>query len=969
MDARRRSRHDAVVSALGPRLQPCGPLVDRAAAGAVRSRLHGAEGDVWPALAPVFAASPYLAGLATRDPTRLARLLAADPDTVLTDLLARTEALDPAADLAVTGSALRGLKAELHLLAALADLGGAWGLDAVTAALTRFADAAVRTALAATSAAERAAGRLLLAVDGEAGPAPGLFVLALGKHGAGELNYSSDIDVSVFYDPTQLPVAPGREPQKIALRLVQTLSRLLSERTADGYVFRTDLRLRPDPASTPLAVPVDLALGYYETVGQNWERAAMVKARVCAGDAAEGAQFLDALQPFVWRRALDYAAIADIHSIKRQIHAARDLDPAVFEPAGADLKLGPGGIREVEFFVQTQQLILGGRFPALRSPRTLDALEALHAAGRVDDDAAADLAAAYVRLRAWEHRAQMIADAQTHVLPADPVARTAVAALAGHDLAAFDAEVRTTLETVNARYADLFEAEEDLSTPAGSLVFTGVDDDPATLATLSRMSFADPGAASGAVRAWHHGRIAATRTARGRELFTRLAPRVLEAAAATGAPDLAFARFAAFFSGLASGVSVQSLLLAQPRLLELLTGVLALSPRLAATLAGRPAALDALLDPGFFAALEPAAVRAAVLAAVARAPGYEAGLDAVRRAHREETFRIGVQVLEGLADAPAAGAAFAALADACVEALAPLALGEVERLGGGFSGELAVVGLGKLGGREMTAESDLDLMTVHRAPPGALTAGKGWSVETVGARFTQRLVAALSAPTAEGGLYTVDLQLRPSGSAGPVAVSLAGLEGYYAGEAQTWEFLALTRARVVWSSSPALAADVAAVVERALRHRRDPAATAADVRDMRALMARERPPRDPWDLKLTPGGLVDVEFAAQLLQLQGTAHGGPLRTNTGEALEALAAAGAGDADDLAVLSRAWRLQGALAQVLRLALPDAGDPAAQPERLRALLARAGGASDWEALQAALAQAQSAAREASVRVLGS
>ena len=942
-------------------------MVDAAAAEALRARLGGAEGDAWPALAPAFAAAPYLAGLATRDPDRLARLLAADPDAALAALLARTDALDPAADLATTAAALRAAKAELHLLAALADLGGVWTLDAVTAALTRFADAAVRTALAAAADAERAAGRLLPRPDGTDGPAPGLFVLALGKHGAGELNYSSDIDVSVFYDPARLPTASGREPQRIALRVTQAVSRLLSERTADGYVFRTDLRLRPDPSSTPLAVPVDLALSYYETVGQNWERAAMIKARVCAGDAAEGARFLDALQPFVWRRALDYAAIADIHSIKRQIHAARDLDPSAFDAAGADLKLGPGGIREVEFFVQTQQLILGGRFPELRSPRTLDSLEALRAAGRVADDAAAELASAYVRLRGWEHRAQMIADAQTHVLPAEPSARTSIAALSGLDLPAFDAEVRATLEAVNARYADLFDAEEDLSSRFGSLVFTGVDDDAATLATLERMGFADPASASGAVRAWHHGRIAATRTARGRELFTRLAPRVLEAVAATGAPDLAFARFAAFFSGLASGVSVQSLLLAQPRLLELLIGVLALSPRLAAVLAGRPAALDALLDLRFFAPLEPEAIGRAVQAAAAAAPGFEAAMDAVRRAHRDESFRIGVQVLEGLAESAAAGAAFAALADACVQALAPRALAEVERLGGAYPGELAVVGLGKLGGREMTAESDLDLMTVHRAPPGAATAGRSWSAEVVGARFTQRLVAALSAPTAEGGLYTVDLQLRPSGTAGPVAVSLAALEGYYAGEAQTWEFLALTRARVVWASSPALAADTAAAIERALRRPRDPTATAADVRDMRALMTRERPPAGAWDLKLAPGGLVDVEFAAQLLQLQAAAAGGPLRANTGEALEALGTAAAADPADLTALTGAWELQSALTQVLRLALADVGDLDAQPERLRALLARAGGAPDWAALSARLAQEQASARDASACIL--
>ena len=788
-------------------------------------------------------------------------------------------------------------------------------------------------------------------------------MLALGKHGAFELNYSSDIDVSVFYDPAVLPVAAGQEPARVALRITQAMARVLSERVGDAYVFRTDLRLRPDPSSTPVAVPVGFALGYYEAVGQNWERAALIKARVCAGDAAAGAAFLEALQPFVWRRALDYAAIADIHSIKRQIHASRDLDPVLLEPAGADLKLGPGGIREIEFFVQTQQLILGGRRPALRAPRTLDALQALRADGRVGDAAAAELDGAYHRLRAWEHRAQMIADAQTHRLPEAPDARRAIAALAGARLEPFDDEVRATLGAVNARYAALFEAEEALSSPLGSLVFTGVEDDPATLGTLARMGFSDPAAVAGAVRSWHHGRIGATRTPRGRQLFTRLAPRVLEAARATGAPDLAFARFAAFFSGLASGVAVQSLLLAQPRVFDLLMGVLTLSPRLASTLAGKPAALDALLDPGFFDPLAPDALRRELLAAVAASPGFEGGMDAARRAHREESFRIGVQVLEGVADAEAAGAGFAALADACITALGPRALAEVERLAGAFVGEVAVVGLGKLGGREMTAESDLDLMTVHRAPPGAASASKGWSAETVFARFAQRLTAALSAPTAEGGLYAVDLQLRPSGTAGPVSVSLSGLEAYYVGEAQTWEFLALTRARVVWASDPVFGEEVQATLTRALRRPRDPAALAADVRDMRALMARERPPAGAWDLKLAPGGLVDVEFAAQALQLRGAAAGGPLRVNTGEALAALTAAGAAAAETLEALGDAWRLQQSLSQVLRLALPGGpADPDAQPPRLRERLAAAAGVARWEEVWPRLAAAQARAHAA-------
>ena len=382
------------------------------------------------------------------------------------------------------------------------------------------------------------------------------------------------------------------------MRITQRLAEVLQARTGDGYVFRVDLRLRPDPASTPAALPVDEALDYYESVGQNWERAASIKARLAAGDGACGQAFLEALRPFIWRRNLDFAAISDIHSIKRQIQALRP--EARLAAPGADLKLGPGGIREIEFFVQTQQLILGGRHPALRSPRTLDALAALAEAGHVTAETAADLAKSYQTLRALEHRIQMLEDEQTHRVPVREADRRRVAALYGYgDLRRFDAAVARTLKTVNRRYGELFAGEEPLSSRFGSRVFTGVEDDPPTLETLARMGFAAPALVAETVRAWHHGRISATHTERGRELFTRLAPRLLEAVAATGSPDKAFARFADFFSRLTVGVQVQSLFLAQPRLLELIVRVMAYAPGFARTLARRPATLDAMLDPDF----------------------------------------------------------------------------------------------------------------------------------------------------------------------------------------------------------------------------------------------------------------------------------------------------------------------------------------------------------------------------------
>ncbi|MFS0742068.1 bifunctional [glutamine synthetase] adenylyltransferase/[glutamine synthetase]-adenylyl-L-tyrosine phosphorylase [Brevundimonas sp. 3P9-tot-E] len=951
--------------ALAKRLQPCGPVRDAEAAARLHERLaEAADADgwratldaAWTALEPVFAASPYLAGLARRWPDRLRRTLDADPEARLAEILAATDALTGAPDEAK--APLRWLKAELHLLTALCDLGGVWDLDQVTGALSRFADAAARTALRITADDWRRRGRLISAPDDPRGPVPGLFVLAMGKGGAFELNYSSDIDLSLFYEPEALEtaLAEGVEMQGFVNRLAQGLTALLAERTADGYVFRVDLRLRPDPSSTPPVVAAPMALAYYESVGQNWERAAFIKARVCAGDGAEGADFLKALVPYIWRRSLDYQAVLDIQSIKKQIHVHKTGEG--LEAAGANLKLGRGGIREIEFYVQTQQLILGGRDRSLRSPRTLEALDALSAAGHVAPEARDELRAAYVELRALEHRAQMLADEQTHILPVDPERRADVAALAGQgDLAAFDAEIERLLVRVNARYGELFEGGEDLSSPYGSLVFTGVENDPGTLETLARMGFSEPATVSDTIRSWHHGRIQATRTARGRELFTRLAPQLLTAVAKTGAPDAAFRRFAVFFSGLSAGVQVQALFLNQPKLFDLVVGVMAFAPRLARALGRQPQALDGVLDARFMTALgTDTGLADQVVREAHEAGDFEGAMNAVRRLHREQTFRIGMHVVTGRTTAEQAGLTYTSLADACMKGLAPAALAEAERMGGAFDGAVAVVALGKAGSREMTAGSDLDLMTVYAAPPEAVSAGRGWSAETFYGRFTQRLIAALSAHTAEGGLYEVDMRLRPTGSKGPVSVRLETLQAYYAEEADTWEFMALTRARVVWASDATFAPRVTTALEEALRRPRPGVDVAHDVRAMRDLMDRERRPKGFWDLKLSAGAQVDAEFVGQYRQLEAAAGGSTLSVSTLEALK-------GDP----ILADSWRMHQQLSQLTACAFEDRNDPDQEPSGFQKRLAATIGAPDFDTLKARLIDLRMRARRAFDAVL--
>lgn len=978
--------NDVLFSSLVERLHSCGPVLNAGAADYTLETLNEvAKAEGWrdvllqaeDALRPIVAASPYLAGLMRRDPQRLRETLITAPEARLKAILLATEALEAQAatieapDVNAAKKILRHLKADTHLLTALADLGDVWSLDHVTAALTRFADAVTCAALALVVREERDKGRLLPPDDPkwdkERGVLPGLFVLAMGKHGAGELNYSSDIDITFFCDLERLPLKDTVDPQTFADRVARQVAVILSERTGDGYVFRVDLRLRPDPSSTPTVVSVPFALNYYESVGQNWERASFIKARHVSGDPIEAKAFMNDLMPFIWRRSLDYPAIADVHSIKRQIHVYK-VDERL-EAAGANLKLGAGGIREIEFFAQTQQLILGGRDPSLRSRRTLDALDALRRAGHLAPAVAKELKQAYVRLRNWEHRVQMIHDEQTHELPEAEDGRMQVAVLSGFsNLSRFDLAVSRTLRLVNGHYGELFSEAEPLSSSFGSLVFTGVEDDPETIKTLQRMGFDHPDQVAATIRSWHHGRIPATRSERGRELFTRLVPRLLEALNETGTPSIAFTRFAKFFVTLSAGVQIQSLFLANPKLFSMVVEIMGFSPRLSGMLARHPTAFDAMLDAGFFEPLGEE-LDALIGREVERVPAdIEAVMNALRRVGREQQFRIGMQILSGRLSTEAAGAAYARVADACVSHLAPLAIEDVTRQAGRLDGQIAIIALGKLGSQEMTATSDLDLMAVYLPDdPSAGSTVKGWAAETWFARVTQRLIAALSAPTHEGTLYEIDMKLRPTGAKGPVAVSLAAFENYYTRDADTWEFLALTRARVVWASSADFADLVRLKVETILRTPRSRPETALDVLNMRALMEKERPAKTFWDFKLSIGGQVDAEFAAQFLQLIYASEGGPLRSGTLAALTAMQRAGLGPAADIDALSLAWRVQQSLAQVMRVSLTENDDPHNEPEAFQRKLARAVHTRRLDTLEKKLKDIRKRARLAFERVV--
>ena len=916
-------------------------------------------------LAGAFGNSGFLVRLALRENETLADYFRNGPDAIVAAACAL--ALAPAADEARMMANLRLAKRRAALAIALADIGGSWDFHKVTGALTALADASVKGALRFLLA-RMAAQQNHPERDGEIlENTTGLTVLAMGKYGAHELNYSSDIDLVVFYDDDKFPFHKRGDKRGAAVELAHGLVKLIAETTADGYVFRVDLRLRPDAGATQVAISTLAALDYYESQGQNWERAAMIKARPCAGDPQTGAMFLAGIAPFVWRRNLDFAAIEDIHSIKRQIHAhAGHGDIAV---AGHNIKLGRGGIREIEFFAQTQQLILGGRNPDLRASATLDALAALAAHGTISVQAEEDLRRCYIYLRTLEHRLQMIEDQQTHTVPQSDEGVAHVACFMGYDGAdAFRAALTRVLETVQGHYARLFEREPDLTDSHGNLVFTGVEDDPETLATLSAMGFGDAPHVSGAIRGWHHGRIRAMRAVRARELLTKLLPRILAALAATPDPDAALVQFDRFLSGLPSGVQLFSLFLARPEFLDLLARSLGSAPRLSLYLARNPATLDALLDTDFLKTLPS---RAQLDAHLARqlAGGYEEMLNGARRFAREETFRVGLQIVDGAARADQAGPALADIAEAVINGLLPRVEEELALTAGRLpGGSFAVIALGKLGGREMTASSDLDLVFVYDVPPGVENSSgpKPLPPTLYFARLAQRLIAALTTPTAAGTLYDVDMRLRPTGNKGPAAVSLKSFVDYHASESWTWEHMALTRARLV--AGPAeFRRRLEEEIRRRLTTKPDAANILADVRDMRTKVASQYPGDSIWDLKYAPGALMDIEFIVQTLQLlHAHARSDILDANTIAALNKLAAAGLLDGQDAALLLDAARLQQSLTQTVRIALDETLRPAEATPALKALLARAGDAPDFAALEKRLAVLQAGVRAVFLRL---
>ena len=905
-------------------------------------------------------ASPYLFDLVRSDAARSLRILLCEPDQHLARLFEETrQSVWTASNEAHAMHILRRAKAEAALLIALCDIGGVWPVMQVTRALTDFAVTSVQSALHFLLQQEATRGRIVPPSPDRPEEGSGLIVLAMGKMGAGELNFSSDIDLIVFYDADASSLAPDIEPQPFFVRMAQGLSRLLQQRSGEGYVFRVDLRLRPDPASTPLAISTASALHYYEREGRTWERAAMIKARACAGDVQAGEALLAELSPFVWRKHLDFAALSDVHDMKRQMQIYRGQSEIAVE--GHNVKIGRGGIREIEFFAQTQQLITGGRHPELRVRPTLEALDRLASSNWITVEARDELAAAYEFLRRVEHRLQMVADEQTHALPDDPEAVEQFARFFGYEnRAAFANDLLRHLTIVQGHYAKLFEGDPAGTAKLPEVDYAGGPDDPRLIEHLASLGFKKPVAAAGTVRQWLDGDYRVFKVDATRNSFIEFLPSLINGLANAEDPDNAIIVFDRFLQALQRGGRLFVLLSQNRDLVALVALILGAAPRLGDMLARQPQIMDGLIDPRFFGAMPDRRELSTRLAATLEDAGsYEEFLDRLRLFGQESLFLIGARILSGTVSAQQASIAFADVAEGIVHTVHELVSEQFTAQYGRIKGqETAILAMGRLGSREMTAASDLDLILLydfdseHPDSDGA----KSLHGAQYFARFTQRLISAFTTRTNYGVLYHIDMRLRPSGRAGPVASHVDAFAEYQDKEAWTWEHMALTRARVI-SASPKFRDKIEKVIRGVLTRPREAAGVAIDVADMRRAIALEKGEDDLWDLKHVAGGLVDIDFIAQYLQLAHAADKPDIiDVNTLHVLDNAARLGVLPAASVEILRSAALLYHDLTQILRLCVSDRFDPETAGEDLLQIMARAGDAPDFSSLEARVRETQ-------------
>ncbi|UYV38860.1 glutamine-synthetase adenylyltransferase [Rhodobacteraceae bacterium D3-12] len=900
-----------------------------------RALLPDADGDLGALIAGMGGGSPYLSGLLAKEAAWLWPALEAPEDAIEAEF-ARLEVVALDGQAGALADELRRGKRRVALLLALADLGGVWALEQVTGTLTRFADLAVRLAMRVALVPEIKRRKLPGATEDDLETLGGWFALAMGKMGAGELNYSSDIDLICLFDESRFERDDFHEARASFVRATRKMSAMLNDLTGEGYVFRTDLRLRPDPAVTPVCMAMEAAERYYESLGRTWERAAYIKARPCAGDIAAGDGFLKTLTPFVWRKHLDFAAIRDAHDMRLRIREHKGLGGTISLP-GHNMKLGRGGIREIEFFTQTRQIIAGGRDVDLRVRGTVEGLRVLAEKDWLPQEAAEVLSRHYRHHREVEHRIQMVNDAQTHLLPNSDEGIARIAALMGMERAAFEADLRARLEEVHEVTEGFFAPDATPEEPEDAPPLETFDKD-----ILAR---------------WPS--YAALRSERAVEIFDRLRPEFLRRLSESADPHAALLACDGFLAGLPAGVQLFSLFEANPPLVDLLIDIVATSPALAKYLSRNSGVFDAVIGGDFFADWPGVEALSAALAEVlAKEPDYERKLDLARRWAKEWHFRIGVHHLRGLIEAEEAGASYADLAEASLRALWPEVVAHFAAKHGPPPGRGAcVLGMGSLGAGRLNATSDLDLIVIYDPDGAEMSEGRRpLAVRPYYARLTQAMITAVTAQMSEGRLYEVDMRLRPSGTQGPVATSWQSFQNYQSGEAWVWEHLALTRARVV-AGDMGLGADIEAFRAGLLPEKgADRGEVLKQLGEMRARIAAAKAPDGPWDAKIGPGRMQDIELIAQAGALMGGVPG----RSTQAGLEAGVAIGWLSDGDSAALVASYTLCWKVQAVARLLSEKPLSPEGVGGGGRAMVHRETGVESFEALGEMLAERANEAR---------
>ena len=902
--------------------------------GETAALVHGVAPAISALIVGAAGSSPYLANLVAKEADWIASAFDNPNSAVETELAA---CLSCGYD--VVGSRLRQAKRRIALLTGLADLGGVWSLEEVTGTLSRFADTATTAAIRASIAQQIKRGKLPGQGMNDIETAGGMVALAMGKMGANELNYSSDIDLICLFDETRFDANDFADARMGFVRATRAMTALLSDLTGEGYVFRTDLRLRPDPSATPVCIAMEAAERYYESLGRTWERAAFIKARSAAGDIEAGDRFLKTLGPFVWRRHLDFAAIQDAHDMRLAIRQHKGLGGQI-TLAGHNMKLGRGGIREIEFFTQTRQLIAGGRDPELRMKGTCEGLVGLAQKEWIAPELAKTLSNHYVAHRTVEHRLQMVRDAQTHNLPTSEAEFDRLAALMDMNRSDLEADI-------HRRLSEVHDATEGFFAPNAVAAVQEQILDPEIM------------------ERWRT--YPALRSERGAAVFERIKPAIVTRLAQAAKPQEALLALDGFLQRLPAGVQLFSLFDSNPQLIELLVDIVSTSPALAQYLSRNASVFDAVIGGDFFSEWAgQALLQSALMDLLIRESDYEAKLDATRRWTKELHFRVGVHLLRGLIDAKEAGVQYNDLARAVVGAIWPAVVDEFARRYGPPPGRGAVVlGMGSLGAGMLNAGSDLDLIVIYD-PAGVdvSTGPRELATRVYYARLTQAMITALTVPMAQGRLYEVDMRLRPSGNQGPVATSWTSFQDYQQNNAWVWEHLALTRADYLAGSTD-LGSDIENFRQVTLDVERKSQDVLTEVKAMRARIAQAKPAESIWDPKIGAGRMQDIELFAQA----GALLDGSSARETSSGLDSCVAHGLIDCADRQVLQASYDMCWALQLSSRLLSNGVLHPAEIGEGAMGFVCRTMGYEDLVTLEFALVTSFDAAKDVIDRVISS